>query len=116
VEEVGQEIAGLPVGVDETHAYGQATVRLGPGEMVILYTDGISEAMDPAGKLYTISRIRERVRQTAENADTLGKNILDDVRAFIGGRTQGDDMCLVSFSRNWPVPAGAHAGATAVMK
>jgi serine phosphatase RsbU (regulator of sigma subunit) len=116
VEEVGSEIVGLPLGVLDNFHYYQDTVKLGPGEMVALYTDGINEAMNSAGKQYTIDRIQKRVCQTAENAVVLGDNIINDVRQFIGDRLQGDDMCLVCFSRNWPNADEQHPGATAIMK
>jgi serine phosphatase RsbU (regulator of sigma subunit) len=116
IDEVGEQIAGLPVGVVDHYEYQQHTLSLGPGEMVALYTDGINESTNGEGKQYTIDRIRQMVRQTAEDAEVLGDNIITDLRRFIGGHDQGDDMCLVCFGRDWPTPAQGHPGATAVMK
>lgn len=115
IEEVGFDTAGLPVGVIDEHEYEQCRIPLGPGDMVALYTDGINESTNRDGKMYTIGRLREQVARTAENAEVLGKNIIDDVRQFIDGHVQGDDMCLVSFGRDWPVPKDGQPGQTSVM-
>jgi sigma-B regulation protein RsbU (phosphoserine phosphatase) len=115
IEEVGDKTAGLPVGVVDDYKYEQCRVSLGPGDMTALYTDGINESMNRDGKMYTIDRLRQQVARTAENAEVLGKNIIDDVRQFIDGHVQGDDMCLVSFGRDWPTPKNEHAGATSIM-
>lgn len=115
VEEAGEQIVGLPVGVVDELEYKQTTVSLGPGEMMVVYTDGINESMNGQGQQYSIDRIRQILRQTAENAEVLGDNLIGDLRRFIGTHVQNDDICLVCFGRNWPTPDRAQPGATAVM-
>jgi sigma-B regulation protein RsbU (phosphoserine phosphatase) len=99
VEEIGDEVAGLPLGVDADYQYEQYTRSIAPGDFLALFTDGISEAMNPNGELYGLSRLRTQLAQPATTIDTLGRQILDDVKLFVGGRPQSDDMCLACFGR-----------------
>jgi len=103
VEDAGEAEAGLPLGVLDDYQYQQCQITLSPGEIITLYTDGINEAHNNQGSQYTIERIRKQVAATAESAATVGRNIIADVRRFIGREPQGDDMCLVCFGRSWGV-------------
>jgi phosphoserine phosphatase RsbU/P len=100
VEEVAPEISGLPLGVAEGSSYDSREMSLGPGEMVTMFTDGISEALNPANELYTIDRLQEQLGGAADDTAKLGRTILDDVKRHASGRAQSDDMCLVVFGRN----------------
>ena len=100
VEEIGDEQAGLPLGVDADYQYEQYTRPIAPGDFVALFTDGISEAMNAASELYGLNRLRKKLAQRAANVDDLGRLILDDVKLFVGGRPQSDDMCLACFGRS----------------
>jgi serine phosphatase RsbU (regulator of sigma subunit) len=100
VEEVAPEISGLPLGIAEGSSYDSREISLGPGEMVTMFTDGISEALNPANELYTIDRLQEQLGGAADNTAKLGRTILDDVKRHASGRAQSDDMCLVVFGRN----------------
>ena len=99
VVEVGENETGLPVGVMDDVEYDQLTIELSSGEMVVMYTDGVNEAADPADELYSIDRIRQRCGAAGSAVATLGKDIIDDVQRFMRGAPQGDDMCLVCFGR-----------------
>lgn len=99
VEPLGEDVAGLPVGVDGDYPYRQVTVPLVPREIVTLYTDGISEAMNVDGALYGIRRLTERLSEDAATAAELGRRVLDDVQRFLGRQPQSDDMCLACFGR-----------------
>jgi serine phosphatase RsbU (regulator of sigma subunit) len=99
VEEIGDEVAGLPLGVDADYQYEQFTRTFAPGEFLALFTDGISEAMNLENELYGLSRLRNQLAQPSASVDALGRLILDDVKLFVGGRSQSDDMCLACFGR-----------------
>ena len=47
-EEVGQEVSGLPLGIMEDSVYEQAEVQLDPGDVVVIYSDGVTNAPAPA--------------------------------------------------------------------
>jgi serine phosphatase RsbU (regulator of sigma subunit) len=100
VEEVAPNSSGFVLGMAEGVEYESADVALGPGEMLVLFTDGISEALNPANDLYTLKRLAEQTGRGADGAAALGRAILDDVKQHAAGRAQSDDMCLVVFGRN----------------
>jgi serine phosphatase RsbU (regulator of sigma subunit) len=100
VEEVAPDSAGFVLGMAEGVEYESADVALAPGEMLVLFTDGISEALNPANELYTLKRLAEQTGRGADGATVLGRAILDDVKRHAAGRAQSDDMCLVVFGRN----------------
>ncbi len=100
VESVGEEGAGLPLGVDADYAYETVSLHLAPGECVALYTDGFSEAMNAAEDLYGLERLQQRLADPIAELAELGKHILDDVNSHVAGHPQSDDMCLVCVSRS----------------
>ncbi|MCE9545700.1 MAG: SpoIIE family protein phosphatase [Planctomycetia bacterium] len=99
VEEIEVEQAGLPIGVDPDHRYKPCEVRLAPGEAIALFTDGFSEAMNREGQLYGIERLRQRLSEPVADVGTLGPRVLSDVKQFVNGRAQSDDMCLICVAR-----------------
>jgi serine phosphatase RsbU (regulator of sigma subunit)/pSer/pThr/pTyr-binding forkhead associated (FHA) protein len=99
VEPIGEDVTGLPLGVDADFQYEQYTRPLAPGDFVALFTDGISEAMNGAGELYGMERLGARLAEPSAAVDELGRLLLDDVKRFVGGRPQSDDMCLACFGR-----------------
>ena len=64
-----------------------------PGETVLIYTDGVSEAMNPQGELYTEKRVREFLRNSRGDAAQIGKALLADVRAHANGRSCRQGRC-----------------------
>ena len=99
VEEIGGELAGLPLGVLEDYEYESFTHHFEPGDLITLFTDGFSEAMNSAGELYGIERLSKMVGNREDNASDLGLRVLDDVKSFVSGHPQSDDMCLTCFRR-----------------
>jgi serine phosphatase RsbU (regulator of sigma subunit) len=88
-----------PLSLDTDTEYMQTEITLGSGESLTLYTDGINEALDPDGKLYTIPRLKGHVEANHKSIPEMGQVIIDDVRRFIGKAKQNDDMCLVCVGR-----------------
>jgi serine phosphatase RsbU (regulator of sigma subunit) len=99
VEEIGEDAAGLPLGVAEGYEYQSFSHKLEPGDVITLFTDGFSEAMNGARQLYGMERLREQIKSPAVGVDAFGQHILDDVSRFVDGVDQSDDMCLVCFGR-----------------
>lgn len=99
VEPVGQEESRLPLGVDADVDYVPFTMQLSPGDALVLYTDGISEAMNDRDELYGMRRLYDLLNSDVERVPLLGRSILDDVKQFVGTRSQSDDMCLACFGR-----------------
>jgi sigma-B regulation protein RsbU (phosphoserine phosphatase) len=99
VEAVGEETAGLPLGVAADMTYTAEHRVLEPGDFVTIFTDGFSEAMNADRDLYGLERLMEQVSSSAVSVNDLGQHILDDVRQFVDGHAQSDDMCLACFGR-----------------
>jgi sigma-B regulation protein RsbU (phosphoserine phosphatase) len=93
------ETSGLPLGVDESQVYGREVIDLAPGESVLLYTDGISEARDAAERIYGAGRLRASLAGGPAGVAELGRHVLDDVQRFVGATVQSDDITLVGFGR-----------------
>ncbi|MDZ4821450.1 MAG: SpoIIE family protein phosphatase [Planctomycetota bacterium] len=102
VESLAEDIAGVPLGVDETYQYESEVVQLQPGQFVALFTDGFSEAMNDQNELYGLERFKDRVGTPLQNVAQLARVILDDVTSFVAGYPQSDDMCMVCFGRDTP--------------
>jgi phosphoserine phosphatase RsbU/P len=100
VAPVAGEIAQLPLGVDHDTRYPQAAVTLRPGDALVLYTDGVTEAMNARDELYGDQRLLTQLAGGAAEVRQLGRRLLDDVKLFVGARSQSDDLCLACFGRN----------------
>ena len=66
---------------------------------VVIYTDGVSEAMNPNGKLYGLEQLRQMISTHDPQPADLGRSILADVRRHAAGRPQNDDITLMVFGR-----------------
>lgn len=99
VEEFPEDVIGMPLGVVEGIPYSVASAKLEPGETVVIYTDGVSEAMNPASDLYGLEHLRDFITQGTDNPSQLGRTILKDVKRHANGRYQNDDITLMSFGR-----------------
>jgi len=87
---------GAVVGMLPTFPYEQATIRLRPGDLLVAFTDGISEAMDTADEEWGEERLVEAVRQRPDlSAEPLLRHLLAAADAFAVGAKQHDDMTLV---------------------
>lgn len=76
------------------------TCRLGPGDLVALFTDGLSEAEDPAGTLFDDARIVEAlVAARGQSARGVCGDLLSRARAFAGPNPLGDDLTVVVLKR-----------------
>ena len=99
VEAVGEAETRLPLGVDREVDYPQFVFPLAAGDSLVLYTDGITEAMNSQDNLYGSQRLLKLLGSEVDGVGQLGRRILDDVKGFVGARPQSDDMCLTCFGR-----------------
>jgi serine phosphatase RsbU (regulator of sigma subunit) len=100
IEEFDEESVGVPIGVLENYPYDVLSRPIAPGETILFYTDGVSEAMNHKSELYGDKRVREFLRKSNGSAAEIGKALLSDVRAHANGRAQNDDITIMIFSRN----------------
>jgi serine phosphatase RsbU (regulator of sigma subunit) len=87
------ETGGPIVGLFEGALFAEETVALTPGDWLIVFSDGVSEAMSAGGDEYGEARILETVqRQMAADPPTMLQAIFADVRTFTKGAAQSDDI------------------------
>jgi phosphoserine phosphatase RsbU/P len=85
-----------PVGLVQEAEYVTARVKLEPGDTLILFSDGVTEAMDPGEELYGVPRLREVLTGQSDCAlEKLQKSILESVENFAKGAHQADDLTLL---------------------
>ncbi len=89
---------GTVVGLIMTTEYDQASVHLSPGDYLVAFTDGISEAMNHDDEEWGEERLTETIRACAEaslTANEMVKRILSAADTFVAGAKQHDDMTVV---------------------
>jgi sigma-B regulation protein RsbU (phosphoserine phosphatase) len=85
-----------PIGLFPTATFGQEETRLCPGDKLVVYSDGVTEAENPAGKQFTDDRLMELVKKHPKaSAAQLHQTIIDEVANFTAGAPQSDDVTLV---------------------
>lgn len=102
IEPMAAEFTQLPLGVDADAVYEEYTLAINAGESLVMYTDGITEAMNPNGDLFGRQRLHEALATPVENVQQMGARLLENVKQFAGARAQSDDMCVACFGRNSP--------------
>ncbi len=105
IEEFDTESVGLPIGVMEDFPFEVVKRPIAEGEIIVIFTDGVDEAMNPDGELYTLERMRDFLLAGPRQADELGQALLADVRKFADGRDQNDDITIMTFGRDSAVTA-----------
>jgi sigma-B regulation protein RsbU (phosphoserine phosphatase) len=102
ISEIGEEKAGLPLNVapDPDYEYQTITFPLEPGTTALVYTDGVSEAMNNANELFGFDRLRDAFKAAPGDPAEVGEAVIREVRNFAAGRHQSDDITLICFGRN----------------
>jgi len=90
------DVGGTVVGLIETYPYQQGSVSLAEGDLLVAYTDGISEAMNSVDEEWGESRLMKTVEACGGlKAQEVLERIFKDADAFVAGAKQHDDMTLV---------------------
>jgi two-component system, sensor histidine kinase ChiS len=98
LEQIDTIDLGFPIGLEEDIAelVNQVTVSLNAGDVVVLYTDGITEAENLNKQLYGQKRLCEIIQQNwQKTAQEIQQAVINDVRQFIGTQKVFDDMTLL---------------------
>jgi sigma-B regulation protein RsbU (phosphoserine phosphatase) len=87
---------GVALGVLPDAQYDERPLALSPGDTLLLYTDGVSEAESPSGEQYGLSRLEQLlIRLQGRPAQQILDGVVEDVLAFAGTRGQNDDLTLM---------------------
>ena len=102
VESLAEEIKGLPLWIDPGQTYEHVTVPIGPGEVVIFHSDGVTAVIDHQSHSFDLNCLRLAIAQAPGGATSAGQSILDAIRRFGQGRAQVDDITLLCIGRAVP--------------
>lgn len=97
--------ANLVFGLMEDVPYREQTLTLNPGDSIYLYTDGVTEALNPEQELFGDGRLYEilnRHRAQAGEPETFVQAIYREVQAFADGEPQADDITMLYVTRKEP--------------
>jgi phosphoserine phosphatase RsbU/P len=100
VEEVGEDAAGFPLGIVPRTTYHQVQVALYPGDVAVIYSDGVTDSRNLKEELYESKENRRLLRKVTESKGgpgDVGRAILQEIREFSVGHSQADDITLVCF-------------------
>jgi hypothetical protein len=90
----------LAIGLKADAVYAVTSVHLKSGDLFIGYSDGIIEARNESGGFYGLERLKSLLpAHRNSSAEQIGKQILEDVRRFVGDASASDDMSLVILKR-----------------
>lgn len=92
---------GLPIGIDEDAAWDHATVAINPGDILVLYTDGITEAHNANNEFFQRNRLEAIVKENhGQSAEQLQQSILNAVYDFLGDISPQDDITVMVLKRD----------------
>ena len=100
IEEIGDQECGVPLGIVKGYGYQDCTFTLSPGDLVVIYSDGVTDGMNAEMARFGTSRLLTTISSAPQTADGCGECIIDTLHAFVGDSLQTDDICLLCMGRN----------------
>jgi sigma-B regulation protein RsbU (phosphoserine phosphatase) len=95
-----RDAAGLPLGVDPKASYHHKRIEIEPGDVVLLYSDGLTAALNPHGEMFGCGRLDDALREAAiDGAEAVKSAVLAQLGHFLGEREPEDDVTLVILER-----------------
>lgn len=98
-EAMPTEVIGLPLGVCESAQYEAWQVQLEPGDFLLCFTDGVTDAKDKQGRQFQTSGIYEALRLRPSGPREAGERLIKAVKLHSAGCPQYDDITVVCFGR-----------------
>jgi sigma-B regulation protein RsbU (phosphoserine phosphatase) len=100
------EAQNFPIGMFDFAEFESGTAQLGPGDFLVMYSDGVTEAVNPDGDMFGDERLRETLKKfSGDSAQELLETILAAVRNFTAGFAQADDITVVTLHYAGSQPA-----------
>jgi len=90
-----EDVGGPPLGLFEDVEYAQARVTLHPGDILVLYTDGVTEAMDSESKQFGLEKLHEVLTRCNLGASAMRDAILEALDRFTDSNAALDDRTLL---------------------
>ena len=94
IEELHSE--GLILGAFESVSYNSSPLQLNPGDVLVVYSDGVTDAENPQGEMFEEERFRQVIQSNASaGVEVLKEKILEALDQFTEGMAQTDDITFV---------------------
>jgi serine phosphatase RsbU (regulator of sigma subunit) len=98
VESLGN--TGLPLGILDTESWEEGIIQMAPGDLLLLYSDGVPEAQNEAEAFFGEERLLSVLRLSRDRtAHEVQEAVLAEVRAFVGEAARFDDLTLMILAR-----------------
>ena len=100
IEEHGANGHGFPLGIMPDAKCRQVSFELDPGDTVLIYSDGVTDAQNADGERYDSTenpRLRKRLSRSGNGPKAIGQSIIQDFEDFSAGHAQFDDITLICF-------------------
>jgi sigma-B regulation protein RsbU (phosphoserine phosphatase) len=95
-----RDASGLPLGMEQHTAYHHKHMEMAPGDALVLYSDGLTAALDERGQTFGCERLDEAIRQSAaEGAGAVKGMVLASLDDFLGNQAPEDDVTLLVLER-----------------
>jgi len=98
---------GIPLGVMENTAWEEINITLEPGDLLTLFTDGVTEAQNSQGEFYGEERLKQCLHSIQAShspqqfyAQTILNELFEDISNFLGSSPRSDDLTLLVLTRN----------------
>ena len=92
---------GMPLGLFADQDWRQRKIQLNPGDLVVMYTDGITDAQNQQYELYGMERFKETLQANHKQPPAeLDKLVLEDIDRFQDGAPQPDDIAMVILKKD----------------
>jgi serine phosphatase RsbU (regulator of sigma subunit) len=99
LQSLGQ--TGMPIGVEEDTLWEKSTVQISPGDILVLYTDGIPDAQNERGDFFEDRLLQKIILESRGlSAQDVQDKILETVQHFVGPTPQFDDITLLTLARD----------------
>ncbi len=101
VEELPLAEHRIPIGALPSGEYEPMEVDVAPGDVVVAYSDGITEAVSPTGEFFGSERLLDVVASATGGTQAIVEQVQDAIETFTNGATPYDDLTLVAVGRAW---------------
>jgi len=117
VDAVDVDRTGFPLGVMDDCRYEAVEATLEPGDALLVFTDGVTDALNAQNQAFKLEGVRRALVSDSVIGDAvlppalIGRRVIDAVRAHVAGHDQYDDIALVTFGRyDAPAASGPISG------
>lgn len=87
---------GLPIGIDRDSVFSEKRFSIHPGDIIFLYTDGFTEARNPAGEEYTAANLLKIIKfNCRKSAEAILNAVIEDMHKFTSRAKQHDDQTIL---------------------